>query len=116
RLALRLNFQLAKILRSENYGKAIITSRKWKAALAPALAGIPERVGFVGEWRYGLLTDIRYGEKELPRMIDQCAVLVLPEAEQRQQDWPLPELVVPAAEVVAWRARNGLVDEKRPIV
>jgi heptosyltransferase II len=116
RLALRLNFQLAKILRSENYGKAIITSRKWKAALAPALAGIPVRVGFVGEWRYGLLTDIRYGEKELPRMIDQCAVLALPKAEQRPQDWPLPELVVPAAEVAAWRVLNGLADEKRPVV
>ena len=46
--------------------------------LAPALAGIPERVGFIGEWRYGLLTDIRHGEKDLPRMIDQCAVLALP--------------------------------------
>jgi heptosyltransferase-2 len=74
-LALGLNIQLGKILRAENYGKAIITSRKWKAALAPALAGIPERVGFVGEWRYGLLNDVRFGEKNLPRMIDQCAVL-----------------------------------------
>jgi len=114
--ALRLNFDLAKILREEHYGKAIITSRKWKAALAPALAGIPERVGFVGEWRYGLLTDVRYGEKELPRMIDQCAVLALPRAEQRQQDWPLPQLVVPEAEVAAWRARNGLANETRQVV
>jgi len=115
-LALGLNFQLSKLLRAESYGKAIITSRKWKAALAPALAGIPERVGFVGEWRYGLLNDIRYGEKELPRMIDQCAVLVLPPSEQRQQDWPLPQLVVPAREIAEWRARNGLTDEKRPVV
>jgi heptosyltransferase-2 len=111
--ALRLNFELAKILREQHYGKAIVTSRKWKAALAPALAGVPERVGFVGEWRYGLLTDVRYGEKELPRMIDQCAVLALPREEQRQQDWPLPQLVVPDAEVAAWRAKNGLTDEKR---
>ncbi len=114
--ALRLNFGLAKILRDEHYGKAIITSRKWKAALAPALAGIPERVGFVGEWRYGLLTDIRHGEKELPRMIDQCAVLALPREEQRQQDWPLPQLVVPGAEVAAWRAKNGLANETRKVV
>jgi heptosyltransferase-2 len=114
--ALRLNFELAKILRDEHYGKAIITSRKWKAALAPALAGISERVGFVGEWRYGLLTDVRYGEKELPRMIDQCAVLALPREEQRQQDWPLPQLVVPEAEIAAWRARNGLASETRKVV
>lgn len=114
--ALRLNFGLAKILRDEHYGKAIITSRKWKAALAPALAGIPERVGFIGEWRYGLLTDIRHGEKDLPRMIDQCAVLALPCDEQRQQDWPLPQLVVPEEEVAAWRAKNGLTNEARKVV
>jgi heptosyltransferase-2 len=115
-LALGLNIRLGKILRVENYGKAIITSRKWKAALAPALAGIPERVGFVGEWRYGLLNDIRFGEKSLPRMIDQCAALALPPSEQRQQDWPLPHLVVPEREIAEWRARNALADEKRPIV
>jgi heptosyltransferase-2 len=114
--ALGLSWRLSRLLKAEHYGKAIITSRKWKAALAPALAGIPERVGFIGEWRYGLLTDVRYGEKRLPRMIDQCAVLALPVSEQRQQDWPLPELVVPETEVVTWRARNGVADEKRPAV
>ena len=114
--ALGLNWRLSRALKAENYGKAIITSRKWKAALAPALAGIPERVGFVGEWRYGLLTDVRYGEKELPRMIDQCAVLALPPSEQKQAAWPLPELAVPAKDVAAWRTRNQLADEARPVV
>jgi heptosyltransferase II len=114
--ALGLNVELAKILRAERYSKAIVTSRKWKAALAPALAGIPERVGFIGEWRYGLLTDLRYGEKELPRMIDQCAVLALPANEQRQQDWPLPQLVVPGEEIAAWRRKNGLAEEGRTVV
>ncbi len=114
--ALGLNVELAKVLRAEHYGKAIITSRKWKAALAPALAGIPERVGFVGEWRFGLLTDVRYGEKSLPRMIDQCAVLALPPNEQRQQNWPLPQLIVPDAEIAAWRKKNGLEEERRRVV
>jgi heptosyltransferase II len=114
--ALRLNWRLSRALKADNYGKAIITSRKWKAALAPALAGIPDRVGFVGEWRYGLLTDVRYGEKELPRMIDQCAVLALPPSEQKQAAWPLPELAVPAKDVAAWRTRNQLADEARPVV
>ncbi len=114
--ALALNWQLSKILRREHYGKAIITSRKWKAALAPALAGIPERVGFVGEWRYGLLNDMRYGEKDLPRMIDQCAVLALPREMQAQGDWPLPEVIVPKDEIEAWLAKNNLSNEKRPII
>jgi heptosyltransferase-2 len=114
--AFGLNWRLSRILKAENYGKAIVTSRKWKAALAPALAGIPERVGFIGEWRYGLLTDVRYGEKDLPRMIDQCAVLALPRSQQKPAEWPLPELVVPAEEVSAWRARNSLAGETRRIV
>jgi heptosyltransferase-2 len=116
RPALRENWRLSRRLRAEGYGKAIITSRKWKAALAPALAGIPERVGFVGEARYGLLTDVRHGEKDLPRMIDQCAVLALPPEEQRVADWPLPQLVVPHDEVTRWRAKNGLEDVGRPVV
>jgi heptosyltransferase-2 len=116
RPALRENWRLSRLLKAEGYGKAIVTSRKWKAALAPALAGIPERVGFVGEGRFGLLTDVRYGEKQLPRMIDQCAVLALPRSEQRSADWPLPQLDVPQKEIIEWRARNGLGTAPRPIV
>ena len=55
--------------------------RTWKAALAPFLAGIPERTGWVGEWRFGLVNDLRFGERKRPRMIDQCAALALPAGE-----------------------------------
>src|SRR5689334_7421904 len=41
-LALGQQLGLAAELRKQNYGSALIMSRKWKAALAPALAGIPE--------------------------------------------------------------------------
>lgn len=116
RPALRENWRLSRVLRAAGYGSAIVTSRKWKAALAPALAGIPRRVGFVGEWRYGLLTDVRYGEKELPRMIDRCAVLALDRGETPPREWPLPELVVPRPEVEAWLERRGLARERRPLV
>ncbi len=78
KLAYKENKALAEKLKPGHYGTALIMSRKWKAALPAYLAGIPERVGFVGEMRYGVLTDVRYGEKKLPRMIDQCAALALP--------------------------------------
>ncbi len=54
RLGLALQRNLAAQLRAARYGQALIMSRKWKAALAPFLAGIPLRTGFVGEMRYGL--------------------------------------------------------------
>src|ERR1044072_8980759 len=78
---------LAQRLKRENYGTALIMPRTWKAALAPFLAGIPERVGCLGEWRFGLLNDLRFGEKQRPRMIDQCAALALPANAPQPEQW-----------------------------
>ncbi len=107
---------LAERLRAENYGTALIMLRTWKSALAPFLAGIPERIGFVGEARFGLLTDIRWGERKLERMIDRCGALALPKGAPLPTNWPLPELVVTENEVATWRARNGLPEDGRTVV
>lgn len=116
RLGLKLQVDLARRLRKDRYGQALVMSRKWKAALAPFLAGIPLRTGFWGEARIGLLNDLRRGEKALPRMIDQMGALALARSATLPPDWPLPELKVPADAVEAWRATRGLTDETRPIV
>ncbi len=115
RLALSQQNALARRLKQENYGMALTMPRTWKAALAPFLAGIPERVGFAGEGRFVLLNDVRFGEKKLPRMVDRCAMLALPRGATQPPDWPLPELQVPASEIAAWRIRRGLTED-RPIV
>jgi heptosyltransferase II len=107
---------LAQRLRAENYGRALVMLRTWKSALAPFLAGIPLRTGFAGEVRFGLLNDVRYGERKLPRMIDQMGALALPRGTALPMEWPLPELVVPRNDVETWREHNGLASEKRPIV
>jgi heptosyltransferase-2 len=107
---------LAERLRAEQYGTALVMLRTWKSALAPFLAGIPERVGFAGEARFLLLNDLRWGERRLERMIDRCGALALPKGAPLPADWPLPELVVPAAELAAWRARNGLAADGSPVV
>ena len=108
-------WRLARQLRAEGYGTALIMPRKWKAALAPFLAGIPERTGYAGEARFGLVNDLRWGERNIPRMVDQCAALALPADAARPAEWPLPELVVATDEVAAWRRRRGL-DDDRPII
>ncbi len=110
RIALKQQRELAARLRGRHYGTALVMPRTWKAALAPALAGIPERIGFVGEVRFGLINRWRWGEKKLPRMIDRKAALALPPHIPVPTDWPPPRLVVPAAEVTAWRQANGLGD------
>ena len=116
RLGMARQLELAGALREAGYGQALVMSRKWKAALAPFLAGIPVRTGFIGEARIGVLNDVRLGERALPRMIDQMGALALPRGAALPLDWPLPELKVPPADVAAWRERWGLDAEQRPIV
>jgi heptosyltransferase-2 len=108
RLALARQWGLAEQLRAENYGTALILPRTWKSAIAPALAGIPERVGFVGEVRFGLLNQWRWGEKALPRLIDKNAALALPDGASLPAEWPVPQLEVPAEETSRWRQATGL--------
>jgi heptosyltransferase-2 len=107
-LALAKQWGLAAQLRERGYATALVMPRTWKAALAPALAGIPERVGFVGEARFGLLNQWRWGEKALPRFIDKNAALALPDGAPLPPEWPVPQLRVPAEEVIRWRQANGL--------
>ncbi len=108
RIALAQHRALGERLRPEGYGQALIMPRTWKSALAPFFAGIPVRTGFFGEGRLGTLNDLRFGERKLPRMIDRCASLALPKGARLPPEWPLPELVIPAAELSAWRARSNL--------
>ncbi len=116
RLAFGQHRALAARLRAEGYNQALVMPRTWKAALAPFLAGIPLRTGFVGEARFGLINDLRWGERAIPRMIDQCAALALPKDAPPPPEWPLPELRIPASEIVEWRQRMGLQSSGRPAV
>lgn len=108
RLALARQQALAAELRQRGYGTALVLPRTWKAAIAPALAGIPERVGFVGEFRFGLINRWRWGEKALPRFIDKNAALALPDGAALPPEWPVPQLRVSTEEAGRWRQANGL--------
>jgi heptosyltransferase-2 len=114
-IGVALQRQLAGRLRENNYAQALVMSRKWKAALAPWLAGIPRRTGFAGELRFLLVNDMRHGESLLPRKIDQMGALALPKDAKLPAEWPLPELKVPSRDVDAWCIKQKLSDDP-PIV
>lgn len=57
--------RLGVSLRNENYRQAIILPRSFKAALVPFFARIPRRTGYRGEWRYGLINDMRPLDKHV---------------------------------------------------
>lgn len=75
-LGLARRYRLGRSLRSEAYDWALVLPNSWKSALVPFFAGIPRRTGYLGEWRRGLLNDIRLLDRTaLPRMVDRYAAL-----------------------------------------
>lgn len=96
-------WRVGRSLRQEGYTKAIILPRAFKAALLPFAAGIPERVGYKGEWRSPLLTDARADpNRKTARTIDRFVALALPEG-SNPAPAPRPRLMLPdgARDVVA---------------
>lgn len=86
---------LGKSLRPKKYDWAILLPNSFKSALVPYFARIPRRTGWRGEWRYGLLNDLRkLDEKALPLMIQRFAALGLPVGEPLPHPLPVPELSV----------------------
>jgi heptosyltransferase II len=116
RLAFGRHRALAKRLKQQGYGTALVMPKTWKSALAPFLAGIPQRIGLVGEARFFVLNDVRFAKGKLPRMVDECAAMALPAGAELPAEWPAPQLKVPAAEVAAWRGQHGLTGTDRPAV
>src|SRR5262245_4207370 len=70
RLALGEHRDLARRFKAERYGQSLIMPRTWKAALAPFLAGIPQRTGFFGGARLGLVSDRRFGGRGVRGMVE----------------------------------------------
>ncbi|HEX5094199.1 MAG TPA: lipopolysaccharide heptosyltransferase II, partial [Burkholderiales bacterium] len=54
-LDLRARWKLSRTLRAIGYDEALVLPNSLKSALIPGFAGIPRRVGYSGEARFGLL-------------------------------------------------------------
>jgi heptosyltransferase-2 len=73
---------LGRQLRGERYTRAIVLPRSAKAALVPWFARVPHRTGFRGEWRYGLLNDVRKLDTRLDQTVKRFISLGQERAEQ----------------------------------
>ena len=75
-LSLGARYALARQLAKAGYQRAYILPNSLKSALIPFLAGIPERIGFTGEARYGLINRRHtLDEAALPQMAERFAQL-----------------------------------------
>jgi heptosyltransferase-2 len=114
--ALGRRWKLGRALREEGYTQAIMLPNSFKSALIPWIARIPRRTGWRGEWRYGLLNDLRVLDKQaLPLMVQQFAALGLDPGAALPETLPPPRLVVDGQQAEQCRARFGL-DAERPVL
>ncbi len=96
-LALGERYRLGKQLRAKKYTQAIVLPNSFKSALIPFWAHIPLRTGFRGEWRYGVLNDVRRLDKNhLPLMVERFVALGVPADGEMPRPYPVPRLTVTA--------------------
>lgn len=78
---LKTRYQIGKELRQAHYDHAYILPNSAKSALIPFFAKIPQRTGWKGEMRYGLLNDLRPDRKVFQYMVERYVALAYPKSE-----------------------------------
>lgn len=93
-LALTARYRLARQLAKRGYQRAYVLPNSLKSALIPWLAGIPQRIGFTGEARVGLINcRHRLNKASLPKMVERFAQLAEPPDAPLPRPLPNPRLV-----------------------
>ena len=114
KLQLRERWSMAQQLRQRGYTDAYVLPNTLKFALIPWLAGIPKRVGYVGEMRYGLLNVLHRHDKKTPLpMVQFYAALA---GRTNTAALPRPVLTVSEMQINAALATSGLAGTARLIV
>jgi heptosyltransferase-2 len=94
-LKIKKRYALGYSLREKQYDQAIILPNTFKSAIVPWAAGIPKRTGWMGEFRFALLNEIRFlNRKRYPRMVERYLALGLPKGAAIPPDYPRPKLTV----------------------
>ena len=106
-LQIAARWRLARALKARKYDRAIVLPNTWKSALVPFLAGIPVRIGYIGESRYGLLTEL-HRKDPAAAMALHYARLAEPPASACDEPLPMPRLEVDPQEVELVKRRFGV--------
>lgn len=116
-LGLGVRRQLGRSLREQHYAQAIVLPGSWKSALIPWIAHIPRRTGYRGEWRYGLLNDIRPLDKtRLPMTVQRFVALGLPRHALLPPSVPPPHLVIDPTLRAKALLKLGLLRPTTPVL
>lgn len=116
-LGLGERIRFGKSLQSSGYTQAILLTNSLKSAILPFAARIPQRTGFLGEMRYGLLNDIRPLDKSrLPRTVDRFVALGQRTGESIPASVPNPKLIADTVQAHLILKRLGKSAPQSPVL
>ncbi len=117
KLDLKTRWQLGRALRGRHYDQAILLPNSLKSALTPFWAKIPQRTGWLGEMRYGLLNDARKLDKShLTMTVQRFVALGLAAGFQGIPEIPVPKLQVDQAAAEQAMQALGMGEKNRPVL
>lgn len=114
-LQLKERWKYAKVLRARGYADAYVLPNTLKYALIPWLAGIPKRVGYKGEMRYGLINVVHHDEQPKRPMVPFYAALADAPAAPLRATLPKPAMQARTEQVRQICERAGIAQD-RPLV
>ena len=107
-LQLKERRKYAKVLKARGYTDAYVLPNTLKYALIPWLAGIPQRVGYKGEMRYGLINVMHHDDQPPRPMVPFYAALAGDPKAPLRTDVPRPAMQVAEADQRAAREAAGI--------
>lgn len=109
-------WKIGRSLANNHYTHAFILPNSAKSALIPFFARIPYRTGWKGEFRYGLLTDLRPDKRIFQYMVERYVALASTKGNMRDEislkNIIKPRLTVDADAQQVARTRLGLLSNK----
>jgi heptosyltransferase-2 len=113
-LQLKERWAYARQLRQRGYAAAYVLPNTLKYALIPWLAGIPTRVGYKGEMRYGVL-NVMHHDDQPPRPMVAFYAALAQDPSLPLTPVPRPRMQVAGDKIAAVCARTGIAPD-RPLV
>ena len=88
-------YRFAQTIKESCYDRAILLTNSLKSSLIPFLANIPIRTGWLGEFRYGLVNDIRVLDENFQHlMIEKFSALSINKIDYQLANLSFPSLTV----------------------
>ncbi len=116
--SLKKYWQISRRLKNNKYDEVYILPNSFKSALTPFFARIKKRIGWLGECRYGLLSQTRkLNKKRYPLMVERYVALAFNDDNWDRSHYPKPKLIADKSEAKASIAQYKFdFDDSKPIL